>query len=121
MLDLIKNYLSDNFRLNIISNDPYVPKGWGERVQVFSGLYHNNLPELIRHYQLANAFVFPTKHAQLGSVAAEAMAVGLPIFATNVGGTVDLIDVTNGYLFTSSNPLALWAENLIQLNVDQKL
>lgn len=121
LLDLLENHLPTNFRLKIISNDPYVQKDWGERVQVISGLGHDQLPQLIRHYQLADAFVFPTKHDQLGLVVAEAMAVGLPVFATNVGGIVDLVDTTTGHLFTLDSPPKLWAQNLIQLSCDQKL
>lgn len=121
LLDLLENYLPNNFRLKIISNDPYVKKEWGERVQVISGLGHDQLPQLIRHYQLSDAFVFPTKHDQLGLVVAEAMAVGLPVFATNVGGLVDLVDTTTGHLFTLDCSPKLWAQNLIQLSRDQKL
>ena len=121
LLDLIENYLPNNFRLKIISNDPYVEKDWGERVQVISGLGHDKLPQLIRHYQLSDAFVFPTKHDQLGLVVAEAMAVGLPVFATNVGGIVDLVDTTTGHLFTLDSPPQLWAQSLIQLSCDLKL
>lgn len=54
--------------------------------------------DLSRIYPAADAFVFPTYYEAFGLVCMEAMASGLPVFATKVGGIEDyLVDGTNGY------------------------
>jgi UDP-glucose:(heptosyl)LPS alpha-1,3-glucosyltransferase len=54
----------------------------------------NDLPRL---YRAADAFVFPTAYESFALVCMEAMACGLPLFATPVGGIEDYLqDGVNG-------------------------
>ena len=67
--------------------------GVGERVH-FAGP-RRDLPAI---YREADAFVFPTAYETFSLVCMEAMACGVPIFATRVGGIEDyLVDGVNGF------------------------
>jgi N-acetyl-alpha-D-glucosaminyl L-malate synthase BshA len=47
----------------------------------------------------ADLFLLPSHHESFGLVALEAMSAGVPVIATNVGGTVEVIeDGRTGYL-----------------------
>ena len=48
-------------------------------------------PELARYYSVAYVFVRPSRSEGLGSAFLEAMAAGLPVIATNVGGIPDFL------------------------------
>ncbi len=62
--------------------------GIAERV-VFVGRIPNE--NLMRYYNLADIFVLPSLHEGMGIVFLEAMACGLPVVTTNVGGMTDFI------------------------------
>ena len=67
--------------------------GVGSRVH-FAGP-RRDLPEI---YREADAFVFPTAYETFSLVCMEALACGVPIFATRVGGIEDyLVDGENGF------------------------
>lgn len=67
--------------------------GVGKRVH-FAGP-RNDLPAI---YREADAFVFPTAYETFSLVCMEAMACGVPIFATRVGGIEDYLeDGVNGH------------------------
>lgn len=67
--------------------------GVSERV-LFTGP-RRDLPEL---YRAADAFVFPTAYEAFSLVCMEAMACGLPVFASRVGGIEDYLrDGVNGH------------------------
>ena len=68
--------------------------GIAEGRVVFAGR-RSDLPRL---YPAADAFVFPTYYEAFGLVCMEAMAAGLPLFATRAGGIEEyLTDGVNGY------------------------
>lgn len=73
---------------------------------------HKDIPELLA---LADIFVLPSRNEGFGLVLLEAGAVGLPVIATRVGGTPELInDGNNGLLVESEDSQAisraiLWA------------
>ena len=68
---------------------------------VFTGP-RQDLPQL---YRMADAFVFPTAYESFSLTCMEAMACGLPVFATPVGGIEDYLrDGVNGRAITADGP-----------------
>jgi len=73
---------------------------------VFRGLLSRD--EVVRAYASAEVFVLPSLFEPFGIVLLEAMAAGLPIVASRVGGIVDVVeDGKTGLLVPSGNPEAL--------------
>lgn len=71
-------------------------------------------------YQISDIFVLPSYHEGLPTVILEALASGLPIVATNVGGVSYIIRRYNvGVLVKPDDPLAL-AEAIMELLDDYK-
>jgi len=71
--------------------------------------------DLINAYKKADLFVMPTLKEGLGMVLLEAMAWGLPIIASNVGGIPEIIENgVDGLLVSSASPKEL-AEALKKL------
>ncbi len=63
---------------------------------------------LVREYQTHDILVFPSWYEGFGMVFLEAMAAGLPVVATPVGGVVDVVrDGENGVVVPVGNPDAL--------------
>jgi glycosyltransferase involved in cell wall biosynthesis len=48
--------------------------------------------EIIRQYQQANLFVFPSRHEGMPNAVLEAMASGLPVIATRISGNEELVE-----------------------------
>ncbi len=64
--------------------------------------------DLPLYYNTANIFVLPSKSGEgLPLVALEAMACGLPVIATNVGGIAEIMMEEYGRLVPANNPKAL--------------
>jgi glycosyltransferase involved in cell wall biosynthesis len=77
--------------------------------------------ELVRLYQQSSAFVLPSHHEGMSTVLLEAMACGLPVVSTAVGGAPEVIDHgRNGLLVPPRDPEAL-AEALLALLGDDPL
>ena len=64
-----------------------------------------NSPELIALYREADMFVLPTRADTYSMVCLEAMAMGLPVIISNVGGISDIVgEGTTGYLIPPDDP-----------------
>ncbi len=68
------------------------------------------------YYNVADFFVLPSKSGEgLPLVALEAMACGLPVIATNVGGTSEVMDEKYGKLVPPNSPSPL-AEAILEFS-----
>jgi len=70
--------------------------------------------------QAADTFVFPTLHENLSNALLEAMAAGLPVVATSVGGNVEVLEQGGGELVPAGEPTAL-AELIARFATDPGL
>ena len=86
---------------------------------IFAG--YQKKEALNEYFQKADIFVLPSLSEPQGLVVLEAMAAGLPIVATNVGGIPDMIEhKKNGYLVEKKNAGAL-AEGILAVLLDSHL
>jgi glycosyltransferase involved in cell wall biosynthesis len=77
-----------------------------------------NSPRLIELYRQADVFVFPTQAEAFGIAALEAIACGVPVITTPVGGLTDIVqDGVNGFFIPPNDPEALAAR--LHLLIDQ--
>ena len=67
--------------------------GVGDAVR-FAGYVANE--ELAPYYRTADVFVLPSEFDNSPNVVLEAMSVGLPVVATNVGGVAEFVEVNGG-------------------------
>jgi glycosyltransferase involved in cell wall biosynthesis len=74
-------------------------------------------PDLPSYYNAADFFVLPSKSGEgLPLVALEAMACGLPVIATDVGGTSEVLSEDYGKLVPPNSPISL-AEVILELSL----
>ncbi|MCM8820988.1 MAG: glycosyltransferase [Candidatus Omnitrophica bacterium] len=63
--------------------------------------------EIARMMQISDFFVLPSNYETFGVVLIEALACGLPVVATRVGGVPEIINDTNGILVEPDNSVEL--------------
>jgi glycosyltransferase involved in cell wall biosynthesis len=102
-----------NTHLAIVGDGPYrsrLEAVFAGRSVTFTG-YKSGM-ELSRAYATADIFLFPSSPIEtFGLVAAEAMASGVPVIASRVGGMPELIESGhNGYLFENGDQQTLIAQ-----------
>ena len=90
--------LPEDVRLLVVGSDlqaPYQKLFKGERHRLVFASERLDMPAL---YSAADAFVLPSQYETFALVGMEAMACGLPVFATRVGGIEDYLeDGVNGF------------------------
>jgi glycosyltransferase involved in cell wall biosynthesis len=92
--------------------------GYPEKVE-FCGW--KSKEELLRYYQKCSVFVMPSQFEPFGLTALEAMACGLPVVASRVGGLREIVvEDWNGFLVDMKNPPA-FAGRIFQLLEDPLL
>lgn len=77
--------------------------------------------ELIELYKVAHAFVLHSEEESQGVVLAEAMAVGLPIVSTNVGGIPFVVSHGKNGLLSDYGDIDAFAQNISLLMKDSAM
>jgi glycosyltransferase involved in cell wall biosynthesis len=91
-----------------------------ENIRVFDDLTPNS-PRMIALFREADLYALPTRADSHAIATLEAMAMGLPVISTPVGGVVDVIeDGTTGYLVPKDDRAAL-ADRIRRLTADRAL
>ncbi|MFU8858238.1 MAG: glycosyltransferase family 4 protein [Deferrisomatales bacterium] len=86
--------------------------GLGGRVRFLGPVPHDELPRL---YREAGAFVLPSRREGCPNVVLEALASGLPVCATAVGGVLELVDPDRNGVLASASTVAELVEALRSL------
>lgn len=77
-------------------------KGWQDRVHFLGTISHEIIPSYLA---AADVFCRPSRSEGLGNVFLEAMAAGVPVVATSVGGIPDIVtDRVTGLFCEKENP-----------------
>jgi len=108
---LSKKESCSNIRLVIVGDGPMMQelkdlvKSRGvEDIAWLAGV-RDDIPELLQAFDI---MVLPSKSEGISNTILEAMATGLPVVATNVGGNKELVvDSKTGALVPKENPLAM--------------
>jgi glycosyltransferase involved in cell wall biosynthesis len=91
-----------------------------DNILVYDNLTTNSDP-MVRLFAEADLFVLPTRADSHAIASLEAMATGLPVISTPVGGVVDVVeDGVTGYLVPKDD-LAALAERITRLRYDRDL
>jgi glycosyltransferase involved in cell wall biosynthesis len=108
-----------NAHLAIVGDGPHrsaLEETFAGRSVTFTG-YKSGL-ELSKAYASADMFVFPSSTIEtFGLVAAEAMAAGLPVVSSRVGGVPEIVEVgKTGYLFEPNdvNTMTAYVRRLVE-------
>ena len=90
-----------------------VRKNIREQVHFSGFVPPEKMPE---KYQTADLFVLPSHNEGMSNALLEAMASGLPVLVSDVGGTRELVDEKNGYIFNAGDPeqLAYYLKRIIK-------
>lgn len=119
-------YLPKNVKFLVIGSGELEKKlkkqtlrlGLSERVKFIGHISHDDLPKYLR---ISDIFVRPSRSEGLGNSFLEAMAVGLPVIATKVGGIPDFLkNGVNGFYVKVDDPKDL-SLKIKMLSANQKL
>jgi glycosyltransferase involved in cell wall biosynthesis len=119
-LDLLIKALSTlrdlNWQLTIVGDGPYlsVIQALAAELKIndritFAGWVQKD--QIEGYYQKANLFVFPSRHEGMSNALLEAMAMGLPVVASDIAGNDELVvPEKTGLLFEKNDLDALTAD-----------
>jgi glycosyltransferase involved in cell wall biosynthesis len=123
-LDTVRRKCPQAKALIISGKVDYVKNGYGRRlmalinklgleetVQIRETIPHHNLPEA---YNAAKVVVVPSIHESFPKVPLEAMACGIPVVGSNVGGLPEILRRGGGLLMEPQDPISL-ARQIIYL------
>jgi glycosyltransferase involved in cell wall biosynthesis len=97
--------------------------GTGDSLERYQSFFLGYVPreEMPNCYRDAHVFVLPSYNESMSVAMLEAMASGLAIVTTNIGGNADLIkEGVNGFSFPRGD-LNLLQEKLLSLSTDRSL
>ncbi len=114
LLKAFSESLAQTCELDIVSND--APEGSGG-VRVHRG-FKPNTPELRKLYAEADLFVFPSRGDCSPVATIEAMASGLPIVTTEVGGLPEQVREGHNGLVVPPDDAAALAKAVLALSGD---
>lgn len=104
LLEWYKSQSPDKVELHLVTREE-VESGPG--IYVYNDMQPNT-PELLNLYQRSDLFVLPSLGECFGIANVEAMASGLPVVASDVGGIADIIEPgRNGFIVPSNDVKAL--------------
>lgn len=89
-----------------------------DRVHLVGFVPHDRVPAFLSH---ADVLVLPSAYEELGSVLVEAMAAGLPVVATRVGGIPELVEHEVTGLLAPVGDVAALAAAVTRLLDEQQL
>lgn len=114
------------WKLTLVGDGPFLEdlksqakrEGFLDRVK-FPGWVEKD--QLVHYYQQANIFVLPSRHEGMSNALLEAMAMGLPIVASDIAGNEELvIPGKNGFLISTNDQGSL-TRSIKKCIRDQKL
>ncbi len=119
-------FVEENARLLIIGDGPEKAtlelkiknSKMKERIELL-GAKPNN--EIDQFYRASDIFINPSYTEGFPRVVIEAMACGLPIIATNAGGTIDIFDNKQKEFIVDRDDVNLFKEKLKKVLFDDKL
>jgi len=126
LIDAIKSLDQDKFKLLIAGSGPEESKIKNliitnkiTNIKFLGTIAHNMLPKI---YNSSDIVVIPSEYPEaFGIVAAEAMACGKPIIASNIGGLGEIVrESKSGLLFYPGNKKEL-IEKMLSLSFDRKV
>ncbi|HEY6555993.1 MAG TPA: glycosyltransferase family 4 protein [Polyangiaceae bacterium] len=104
LLQVYREQLRGRCELDLVTRDAVLPE---PGVRVHHGLSPKS-PELRDLYRRASVFVLPTRGDCFSIASMEAMAMGLPVVVTGVGGIPDIVEHTrSGYLVKPDDGVSL--------------
>ncbi len=104
LLDVFRKHFRGRAELDLVTRDPVEPE---EGVRVHRGLQAGT-PPLLDLYRKASVFVLPTQGDCFSIASMEAMAMGLPVVVSDVGGISDIVEQdASGLLIPPRSGLAL--------------
>lgn len=104
LLALFRDHLRGRCELDLVTRDPVDAE---PGVRVHRGLSAKS-PELLALYRDAAAFVLPTRGDCFSIASLEAMAMGLPVVVSQVGGIADIVEHgRSGYLMDPNDARGL--------------
>lgn len=89
-----------------------------DRIHLVGFVPHHQIPAFLAH---ADVLVLPSAYEELGTVLVEAMAAGLPVVATRVGGIPHLVEHEATGLLAPAGDLGAMAAGVTRLLNDREL
>lgn len=103
--------LKDNYQIWLVGDGPEKTNliNLGKKLGIYQKIKFlgiKNKKQLVDIYNQTKIFVLPSLNEGMSNVLLEAIACGLPLIATNVGGSREIIK-GNGFITSTKNSLAL--------------